>query len=127
VIHLDTSFLIRALVRISPEDKKLRGWLRSGEDIGMSSIAWAEFLCGPIDQGVLELVGRFVPRRDPFTEEDAALAAQLFNQSGRRRGTMLDCMIAASAMGNEALLATANESDFVRFRASGLRLVDRDI
>ena len=27
MIHLDTSFLIRALDRGSPEDHKLRGWI----------------------------------------------------------------------------------------------------
>ena len=42
MIHLDTSFLIRALVRGSAQDKRLRGWLGAGEPIGMSSIAWAE-------------------------------------------------------------------------------------
>ena len=48
MIHLDTSFLIRALARGLPEDRRLRGWLRSQEPLGMSSISWAEFLCGPV-------------------------------------------------------------------------------
>lgn len=43
VIHLDTSFLIRALVSGTPEDRTLRRWLAAGETIEMSSVAWTEF------------------------------------------------------------------------------------
>jgi hypothetical protein len=42
MIHLDAGFLIRALVRNSSEDIKLRTWLRSDTQLGMSSIAWAK-------------------------------------------------------------------------------------
>ena len=49
MIHLDTSFLIRALVPGSPQDKSLRRWLESGDSFVMSTIAWAEFLCGPLE------------------------------------------------------------------------------
>ena len=48
MIHLDTSFLIRALDPGSPEDLELRGWIREGETLGMSTVAWAELLCGPL-------------------------------------------------------------------------------
>jgi hypothetical protein len=41
VIHLDTSFLIRALVRDSPEDERLRAWLGAGKPLAMSAVAWA--------------------------------------------------------------------------------------
>ena len=51
VIHLDTSFLIRGLVHGSAEDRRLRDWLKKGETLGMSVIAWAEFLCGPWSLG----------------------------------------------------------------------------
>ena len=50
MIHLDTGFLIRALVRNSSEDNKLRTWLRSDTQLGMSAIAWGEFLCGPVEK-----------------------------------------------------------------------------
>ena len=122
MIHLDTSFLIRALVRGSPEDARLREWIRANEPLGMSAIAWAEFLCGPVDETVLSLASAVVARRFQFTEEMATMAARLFNGSGRRRGTMIDCMIAATALAEEAAVATSNPGDFSRFEAFGLAL-----
>ena len=122
MIHLDTSFLIRALVRGSPEDARLREWIRANEPLGMSAIAWAEYLCGPVDETVLSLASAVVARRFQFTEEMATMAARLFNGSGRRRGTMIDCMIAATALAEEAAVATSNPGDFSRFEAFGLAL-----
>ncbi len=124
VIHLDTSFLIRGLVRGSAEDRALRRWLRTGESLGMSTIVWAELLCGPIGESHLEMVSRIVSERVPFIEEDAIVGARLFNESGRRRGSLMDCMIAASALRAAAPLATANVSDFRRLAAHGLRLFE---
>jgi predicted nucleic acid-binding protein len=126
MIHLDTGFLIRALVRNSSEDIKLRTWLRSDTQLGMSSIAWAEFLCGPLDRNDIALADRIVPDRQPFTDEDAVLAARLFNISGRRRGTFMDCMIAAVAVGIGASLATSNPEDFRRLEPAGLQIITAD-
>lgn len=120
--HLDTSFLIRVLVRDSPQDVALREWLRVGERVAISVIAWTEFLCGPIRAHEVDLAARVVAERVPFTEENAALAARLFNESGRRRGSLMDCMIAATALRGGALIATNNASDFRRFERAGLRL-----
>ena len=123
MIHLDTGFLIRALVRNSPEDIKLRDWLRSNTQVEMSSIAWAEFLCGPVEKNDIALANRIVPDRQPFTDEDAAAAARLFNISGRRRGTFIDCMIAAVALGAGVSLATTNPEDFRRLETAGLQII----
>ncbi len=122
MIHLDTSFLIRALLEGSAEDRRLQVWLREGEVIAVSTIAWAEFLCGPVEPGVVELVSTVVPARVAFGEDEARLAAHLFSESGRRRGSMADCMIGATALHAGAALATANHSDFARFVPAGLAL-----
>jgi predicted nucleic acid-binding protein len=124
MIHLDTSFLIRSLVPGSETDRRLRAWLREGEPLGMSAIAWAEFLCGPLAETQLQLVNLIVPRRAPFGEDEAILASRLFNDSGRRRGSLADCMIAATAIREEATLATRNPRDFRRFESAGLHVVD---
>ncbi len=122
MIHLDASFLIRALAEGTPQDRRLRAWLAAGEALGMSAVAWAEFLCGPVEATDLELVERVVHDRVPFGEAEAALAARLFNESGRRRGSLADCMIAASAMRAGVPLATENPKDFRRFASAGLSL-----
>ena len=56
--------------------------------------------------------------------ETASLAARMFNSTGRRRGTLADCMIAATAMRADAALATSNREDFTCFVAQGLRLAE---
>ena len=123
MIHLDTSFLIRALIPGTPEEAKLRGWLGQGEALVMSSVAWTEFLCGPLGSSDGELADRFIERRRDFTPDQAALAARLFNESGRRRALLIDCMIGAAALADSAAIATSNRRDFGRFATSGLKLV----
>lgn len=44
----------------------------------------------------------------------AAVGAAPFNASGRRRGTFVDCLVAACAIDADAALATANPDDFAR-------------
>jgi predicted nucleic acid-binding protein len=122
VIHLDTSFLVLALARRSAADRKLRGWLRQREPLGISCVAWAEFLCGPLTPADAEVARRVVGEPVAFATAEATLAARLFNSSGRRRGALADCMIAATAIEAGAALATANPRDFARFEPAGLLL-----
>jgi len=69
VIQLDTSFLIRALVRHSPEDELLRQWLRDGTPLAVSAIAWTEFLCGPLRRREIQLAAQIVGEVLPFGQD----------------------------------------------------------
>jgi predicted nucleic acid-binding protein len=91
----------------------------------MSAIGWAEFLCGPVAAAALELAARIVGEPVAFTAADAVLSARLFDETGRRRGSLADCMIAATAIQAGASLATADLRDFERFRGAGLVLAMR--
>lgn len=88
----------------------------------MSSVAWTEFLCGPLGSIERELADRFIEGRRDFTQDHAAVAARLFNESGRRRALIVDCMIGAAALADGAAVATSNRGDFDRFAAAGLVL-----
>jgi predicted nucleic acid-binding protein len=123
VIHLDTGFLISALRRGSAEDRRLREWLAQSQPIGISAVGWAEFLCGPVDAHDVELAARVVDEPVAFFAPDAGMAAELFNLAGRRRGSLNDCMIAATALRAGASVATTNLTDFRRFEPAGLRVM----
>jgi len=101
----------------------MRGWLRNRIPLAMSTIAWAEFVCGPLKSGEFEFAGRLLDQVLPFTVEDAVIAAELFNHCGRRRGSLLDCMVAATAVVHKVPLATSNPSDFRRMEACGLQII----
>ena len=124
MIHLDTSFLIRALARGTPEDQALRRWIANGESLAVCSVAWAEFQCGPLTASELAVAGAIIGRHRDFTRDDAESAARLFKESGRRRGSLIDCMIAAAAQADGAPVATANKADFMRLSDQGVTTAD---
>jgi predicted nucleic acid-binding protein len=123
MIHLDTNFLIEALVGHSQAQAKVQTWKNLGEELGISSIAWSEFLCGPLTQNEEALAELLFPAPEPFLTSDARRAAHLFNATGRRSRSLADCQIAAVALRCNASLATGNASDFVMFQRDGLNLV----
>ena len=122
MIHLDTNFLIQALVPSSAAEAKLQTWLRDGEDLGISSIAWSEFLCGPLTHQDEALAQVLFPAPEPFLAPDAHKAAELFNATGRRSRSLADCQIAAVALRCNARVATANATDFTLFQPHRLTL-----
>ena len=121
-LHLDTSFLIRALVRGTDESARLRGWLAERRPLAVSTLVWAEFLCGPLDKESESIARRIAHRHLPLGTDEATLAARLFNESGRRRGSLADCVVAATALGAGAELATSDTQDFKRLEGMGLEL-----
>lgn len=122
MIHLDTNFLIRALVPTSVEESNLQTWLKDGEDLGISCVAWSEFLCGQLTSRDQEYAKLLLAAPEPFRESDARKAAVLFNATGRRSRSLADCQIAAVALRCNARLATANVSDFALFQNHELTL-----
>jgi predicted nucleic acid-binding protein len=122
MIHLDTSFLIRALVADSPESTRLHTWIAGGLPVGIGAVCWTEFLCGPLTEAHVDLALALLSEPVAYTAADAHRAAALFNTSGRRRGSLVDCMVAAAAIEADAALATSNPKDFQRFAPQGLRL-----
>ena len=122
MIHLDTNFLI-ALSQSSPlESQRVSQWVTKGEELAVSTIAWAEFLCGPITPGAAMTSARVVGTPLPFLPADAVTCARLFNATGRRRNSIVDCMIAAIALRSDAAVATNDTSHFERFAELGVRL-----
>ena len=75
---------------------------------------------GSVDVGGERRI-RIAPRAGLGTEQ-AATAARLFNVTGRRRGSVPDCLIAAAAITEEAELATEDREDFQRLTGHGLKL-----
>lgn len=122
MIHLDTSVAILGLRRGTAEDRAISQWILDGKALRIAAPAWAEFLCGPIAPHEVRSAADLLGPPLDFTAADAELAADLFNVAGRRRGSMVDCMIAAVAIRRGAALATANTADFARFAPRGLRL-----
>jgi predicted nucleic acid-binding protein len=123
MIHLDTNYLIRLLVRGSGPAADVEGWLDGGESMAASAIVWMEFLNGPVLPTDISRVEAVLQSRIvPCGRSEAVLAADLFNKTGRRRGSRLDCLIAATAILARAELATVNQSDFRMFISHGLKL-----
>jgi predicted nucleic acid-binding protein len=123
MIHLDTNFLIQLAVAGSQAHTQFSTWVSANESVNVSSIAWAEFLCGPLDATAENLIRQIFPNPEPFFPSDAALAAKLFNQTGRRSRSLADCMIAAVAIRSSAKLATVNIGDFQLLTPYGVVLV----
>ncbi|HUA68108.1 MAG TPA: type II toxin-antitoxin system VapC family toxin [Candidatus Saccharimonadales bacterium] len=122
MIHFDTNFLIQATLAGSSASQQFHAWVSNQEICSVSSIAWAEFLCGPVDATAESLARQIFPNPEPFLAVDATFAANLFNQTGRRSRSLADCMIAAVAIRCGAKVATINQTDFKPFVSHGLVL-----
>ncbi len=86
------------------------------------AVVWYEFLCGPVHERQVATMRAFLQEIVVFSGAHAHVAAELFNNGGRRRSTWVDAMIAATAIMADAPLATNNTPDFEAFQSAGLRL-----
>ena len=124
MIHLDANYLVRLLVPGSAQAVLVDQWLASGQLLATSAVAWTEFLNGPVAPlEIIQVEAVLESRVLPFGKPEAVLAARLFNQTGRRRGSRFDCLIGATAILQQAEFATANLNDFKPLTAFGLKLV----
>ena len=80
-------------------------------------------MCGPISPAQANKAAVIAQVIEPLAKTDAERGAELFNVSGRRRGSLADYLIAAVALQRGAPLATDNVSDFRAFTALGLVVV----
>lgn len=122
MIHLDTNFLVALTRDESRATARVTHWLQERREIHVSTVAWAEFLCGPVRNTAF--VEALLPPPIAFEVDDAAKAAALFNATGRRTRSLQDCMIAAVAIRADAELATIDVKDFRRFEQFGLRIAE---
>jgi predicted nucleic acid-binding protein len=122
MIHLDTNFLVSALQPGTAEESKVNSWLIGKESLGASAVAWAELFCGPLSARDEFIARQMFSNVEVLSAADAEMAAQLFNNTGRRSRSLADCMIATVAIRCGARLATINTTDFQPFVQHGLAL-----
>jgi predicted nucleic acid-binding protein len=112
-VHLDASFLIKALTSRS-DLVKLHNLAESERPIRMSSVAWYEFSRGPRTPNQLAVARSFLLGDGivPFDELLAEAAAELFRALGSPRRRSADIAIAVTAISQGAALVTLNPADF---------------
>ena len=119
-VQLDTNSLAELVIPVSAVGDAIEQWVSNGNELATSAVAWSEFCNGPLtrEAAVISISGRVLPLDRAMDKK----AAQLFNATGRRRGSHADCMIAACAIISDAPLSTLNLKDFEHFIPIGLRL-----
>ena len=112
--HLDTDYLVKALLGAGRERDRLRQLADSDVAIEISALAWYEFGRGPrtpeqlaIARSVLEDDGVIA-----FDDDLATQAAELFRQLGSPRKRAFDIAIATTAIIRGARLLTGNTRDY---------------
>jgi predicted nucleic acid-binding protein len=86
MILLDANYLILIAGGEPTAEAEVDAWMESGHVIATSSIAWSEFVTGPLlaeDRKLIEsLIGEAIL---PFGRSEAEQAAHLFRHAGCRR------------------------------------------
>lgn len=121
MICLDANYLILGATFGTSESDRIFSWLKEGKRLITASVCWYEFRCGPVSETQLDFMCSFLSDILSFTEQEAEMAARLFDHAGRARYLKTDAMIAATAIVAGAELATNNVQDFRKF--PGLTLI----
>jgi predicted nucleic acid-binding protein len=122
-LHLDTNVLI-ALPLLAKRGHALTQRIAKGEPAATSSLAWFEYVCGPLAESEQHLVRAAIGAQILDVDDAVAeYAAALFNHAGRKRSLRTDSLIAATAILAGAELASYNAEDFASFAAHGLKLL----
>jgi len=122
LIHFDTNALV-ALPHWAEQGHPVIQGIAAGQPGAVCSLVWYEFLIGPVDESEIRLAQAFLRGAIvPIDQDDARLAADIYNTAGRKRRLKTDALIAACAIRAGASLLTLNQDDFLPFQAMGLRL-----
>ncbi len=123
MIHLDTNALIYR-PQWAKQGHPVVERIAAGEPAAACAIVWYEFMLGPLAPDEADLACAFVQSRIvPIADQDAELAARLFNATGRKRQHKTDTLIAACAIQAQAEFVTACGSDSQPLVTHGLRLI----
>jgi len=114
MVHLDTSVLVDAFTTSDRTARAVRAALEQSEVLTFSTLVLFEWLRGPRQTDELALVDALFPRPAlaPFSDQEAARAADLYRAVKRPRGREVDLAIAACALTCGARLWTLNPEDF---------------
>ena len=115
MICLDTNYLIYALRQDSPECGEIREWVRLGIPLITSTLAWFEFINGPVSEKEIRLVRALLREIVPLGMAETEEASRLFQCAGANRSLKIDACIAGTARVAGARIATRNRGDFSRF------------
>ena len=122
-LHLDTNCLIDLLVGNNKTRSVLKAKLLAGWNCSTSAIAWHEFVCGHLTPEERQDIWDFLEGRIlPLDFAIAELAAEIFNKTGRKKGSKPDCIIAATAIHHKAKLLTWNKVNFKSMKKLGFAL-----
>lgn len=113
-VHLDADFLVKAAATACPERVLLLQLAEQDAPIGMSAIAWYEFVRGPRTPEQLALAGAIIDDEDvvAFDAAIAQAAAETFRRLGSPRRRANDIAIGTTAAAEGAVLWTLNRDDF---------------
>lgn len=114
LVHLDSDYLIKAVSTAGPERNQLVALLDDESQVGMSAVAWYEFIRGPRTPEQLALASLVLEEDDvvPFDPAIAEVAAETFRRLGGPRRRANDIAIGTTAALLGATLWSLNREDF---------------